>query len=37
MGLLGLSQTEMARLAHNSVIGSEALAPALRKARAMRG
>ena len=37
MGLLGLSKTEMERLAHNSVIGSEALPPALRKARAMTG
>jgi crotonobetainyl-CoA:carnitine CoA-transferase CaiB-like acyl-CoA transferase len=36
-GLLGLSQAEMARLARNSVIGSEALPPAQRKARAMRG
>jgi hypothetical protein len=37
VGLLGLSQAEMARLARNSVIGSEALPPAQRKARAMRG
>ena len=36
-GLLGLSKAELARLAHNRVIGSEALPPAERKARAMTG
>jgi crotonobetainyl-CoA:carnitine CoA-transferase CaiB-like acyl-CoA transferase len=36
-GLLGLSKAELERLAGDSVIGSEALPPAQRKARAMRG
>jgi crotonobetainyl-CoA:carnitine CoA-transferase CaiB-like acyl-CoA transferase len=36
-GLLGLSQAELARLARDSVIGSEALPPNRRKARAMTG
>jgi crotonobetainyl-CoA:carnitine CoA-transferase CaiB-like acyl-CoA transferase len=36
-GLLGLSKTELERLARDSVIGSEALPPAQRKARAMTG
>jgi len=36
-GLLGLSKSELARLARDSVIGSEALPPAQRKARAMTG
>jgi crotonobetainyl-CoA:carnitine CoA-transferase CaiB-like acyl-CoA transferase len=36
-GLLGLSKSELDRLARDSVIGSEALPPAQRKARAMTG
>ena len=36
-GLLGLSKSELDRLARNSVIGSEALPPNQRKARAMMG
>jgi crotonobetainyl-CoA:carnitine CoA-transferase CaiB-like acyl-CoA transferase len=36
-GLLGLSKAELERLARDSVIGSEALPPAQRKARAMTG
>ena len=36
-GLLGLSKAELERLTHDSVIGSEALPPAQRKARAMTG
>ncbi len=36
-GLLGLSTAELERLARDSVIGSEALPPAQRKARAMTG
>jgi len=36
-GLLGLSKSELERLARNSVIGSEALPPNQRKARAMTG
>ena len=36
-GLLGLSKSELERLARDSVIGSEALPPAQRKARAMTG
>jgi crotonobetainyl-CoA:carnitine CoA-transferase CaiB-like acyl-CoA transferase len=36
-GLLGLSKAELERLARDSVIGSEALPPNQRKARAMTG
>ena len=36
-GLLGLSKAELERLTRDSVIGSEALPPAQRKARAMTG
>jgi crotonobetainyl-CoA:carnitine CoA-transferase CaiB-like acyl-CoA transferase len=36
-GLLGLSRAELERLTRDSVIGSEALPPAQRKARAMTG
>ena len=36
-GLLGLSKSQLERLARDSVIGSEALPPAQRKARAMTG
>ena len=36
-GLLGLSKSELERLARDSVIGSEALPPNQRKARAMTG
>jgi hypothetical protein len=36
-GLLGLSPDELDRLAREQVIGSEALPPAQRKARAMTG
>jgi crotonobetainyl-CoA:carnitine CoA-transferase CaiB-like acyl-CoA transferase len=36
-GLLGLSKAEMERLARDSVIGSDALPPGQRKARAMTG
>jgi crotonobetainyl-CoA:carnitine CoA-transferase CaiB-like acyl-CoA transferase len=36
-GLLGLSQAELERLARDQVIGTEALPPAQRKARAMTG
>ena len=36
-GLLGLSKAELERLAGDGIIGSEALPPAQRKARAMRG
>ena len=36
-GLLGLSKSELDRLARDRVIGSEALPPAQRKARAMTG
>ena len=36
-GVLGLSKAEIERLARDGVIGTEALPPAQRKARAMTG